>query len=642
MAYDIGPRIGIDGEREFRQQLRTVSESIKTLGSEMKVVTTAFAGNEDSMEALTAKNEVLSKTIAALNDKISQQRRFLDASKEEFGDNAEETHKWQRAINESEAQLNSLQNELRQNERRLESFGEEADDAGDAMEEAADSALNFGDALKASFVGNLAAEGAKALFSALVELGGAMINLDEETAEFRQQQSMLNAAFKDNGFEADTARTAYSGLFRVIGDSDEATEASQLLANLATSTEDVETWVKLAAGSWGKFGKAVPITSMIEAANEAAKTGKSVSALDDIISWSGGDAEEFGKQLEAASTEAERMALITETLSAQLGTSADAFYENNEELMRTRERQLLLNETMAELGEAVGKIKNDLGEDFAPILHEAGSAFADMLTSTEGAEERFTTAVGNLIEKGGESMAGFIQVGGKAFSNILTGLTSGENQGKLGEAVVNVIGAISDTLSENAGEIAVAAVVLLAELGIALLKSVSEVLDDVPAIIEDIKQAFLANKEVFADLGRELGQAFIDALLSMFNLVEKLFEPYEKYGINWGPGPAIKPSRQATGLNYVPYDGFLASLHEGEMILTRKQAEMIRANGVNNTSLQNAAAAMVNGIQAFSGAGGETPVNITLVTPDGDTLATYILPSLVRIADAAGTPIIST
>ena len=203
MAYDIGPRIGIDGEREFRQQLQSVSTQLKTLSSEMKVVTTAFADNENSMEALTAKNEVLTKTIDALNDKMAQQRCFHELAREKFGDSADETLKWERALNESQAQLNQLQNELRQNERRLESFGDEAKEAGDAMDEAGRSALDFGDALKASFVGNLAAEGAKALFSALVELGGAMGNLDEETAEFRQQQSMLNAAFKENGFEAE-------------------------------------------------------------------------------------------------------------------------------------------------------------------------------------------------------------------------------------------------------------------------------------------------------------------------------------------------------------------------------------------------------------------------------------------------------
>ena len=54
MAVDIGPKIGIEGESEFRKQLKNVNEQIKTLGSEMKVVETAFEGQEKSEEALTA------------------------------------------------------------------------------------------------------------------------------------------------------------------------------------------------------------------------------------------------------------------------------------------------------------------------------------------------------------------------------------------------------------------------------------------------------------------------------------------------------------------------------------------------------------------------------------------------------------
>ena len=84
MAYDIGPKIGVDGEAEFRRQLQQVNTSIKTLGSEMKAVTSAFIGQEDSIEALSAQNEVLTKTIDAQKDKLQQQQKFLELSKSIF------------------------------------------------------------------------------------------------------------------------------------------------------------------------------------------------------------------------------------------------------------------------------------------------------------------------------------------------------------------------------------------------------------------------------------------------------------------------------------------------------------------------------------------------------------------------------
>ena len=63
MAADIGPKIGIDGEAEYRKQLNNIIQQAKTLDSEMKAVTSAFGKNENSQESLTAQSEVLSKQI---------------------------------------------------------------------------------------------------------------------------------------------------------------------------------------------------------------------------------------------------------------------------------------------------------------------------------------------------------------------------------------------------------------------------------------------------------------------------------------------------------------------------------------------------------------------------------------------------
>ena len=45
MAVDIGPKIGIDGEKEFRQQLNDINTTLKTLGTEMKKVSSEFQEN---------------------------------------------------------------------------------------------------------------------------------------------------------------------------------------------------------------------------------------------------------------------------------------------------------------------------------------------------------------------------------------------------------------------------------------------------------------------------------------------------------------------------------------------------------------------------------------------------------------------
>ena len=42
MATDIGPKIGLDGEKEFRAALQSMGQQLKTLDTEMRAVTSAL------------------------------------------------------------------------------------------------------------------------------------------------------------------------------------------------------------------------------------------------------------------------------------------------------------------------------------------------------------------------------------------------------------------------------------------------------------------------------------------------------------------------------------------------------------------------------------------------------------------------
>lgn len=112
MAVDIGPKIGIDGEAEFRKSLQNINQQLKTLGSEMNSVTAAFGDNADSEDALTAKSSVLTKQIEAQQKKIDELNKGLTASAEKYGENDTRTLKWQQAVNNANAELSSMKNQL--------------------------------------------------------------------------------------------------------------------------------------------------------------------------------------------------------------------------------------------------------------------------------------------------------------------------------------------------------------------------------------------------------------------------------------------------------------------------------------------------------------------------------------------------
>jgi phage-related minor tail protein len=141
MANDFGLKIGIEGEREFKQALRDINQNFKVLGSEMKLVTSQFDKQENSIGAVTARNKVLNKEIEEQKEKVNLLEKALKNAADSFGENDSRTKAWATKLNDAKADLNNL-------ERELDSGTDATDDLGGAMEEGEGSASKFGAALK--------------------------------------------------------------------------------------------------------------------------------------------------------------------------------------------------------------------------------------------------------------------------------------------------------------------------------------------------------------------------------------------------------------------------------------------------------------------------------------------------------------
>ena len=74
-SYTIGPKIGLDGEKEFRKQLNSINENLRTLESELKKTASEFDGNADSEEALVKQNAILNKEIDQQEKKIEEVKK---------------------------------------------------------------------------------------------------------------------------------------------------------------------------------------------------------------------------------------------------------------------------------------------------------------------------------------------------------------------------------------------------------------------------------------------------------------------------------------------------------------------------------------------------------------------------------------
>lgn len=145
---NINTKFSLSGEKEYKAAISQIGDGMRVLNSEMKKVESAYARDADSMEALTAKNEVLTKQIekqkekieitkqalekataaqAAANEKLQQAQGVLDENSDEYKrlaqaveDAKKKTERWQTNLNNAEAAMNSFKNKLEENKEAIE------------------------------------------------------------------------------------------------------------------------------------------------------------------------------------------------------------------------------------------------------------------------------------------------------------------------------------------------------------------------------------------------------------------------------------------------------------------------------------------------------------------------------------------
>ena len=93
MAVDIGPKIGVDGEAEYRKQINQIITQAKTLNSEMKTLESSFKNEGKSIAENTAKKKLLNEQIKVQEQRVQELTTMLDKSAQKFGEDATQTMK---------------------------------------------------------------------------------------------------------------------------------------------------------------------------------------------------------------------------------------------------------------------------------------------------------------------------------------------------------------------------------------------------------------------------------------------------------------------------------------------------------------------------------------------------------------------
>jgi len=517
MADNFGLKIGVEGEKEFKRALSDINQSFKVLGSEMKLVESEFGKNENSVQSLTSKNEVLTKQIDAQKDKIETLRKALENASSSFGENDRRTQAWAVQLNNAQAELNGMERELKGNEKALDSVADEfnaaekqADQFGDELDKTgkdADSAGGKFEKLGSVVKGVGAAMGVAfaAIGTAAIGAGKALVDMTVEAAAYADEMLTQSTV---TGMSVESLQ-AYSYAADLVDVSMETLTGS--MAKQVKSMSNARDGSAKFADAYAKLGISVA-DSNSQLRDSETVYWETIDALGKISNETERDAlamQIFGKSAQelnpliaqgsagiaALTEEAKRMgAVLSEESIGKLGAFDDSVQrlkQGSEAAQRVMGTVLLPQlQTLADDGVSL------LG-DFTSGLVEAGDDF-DKISEVIG------NTVGGLVDMIMENLPRIIQVGMDIVMAIVSSIV--ENLPTIVDCASSIVMTLLQGLIEALPAITEGALQLVLTL-------VQGIIDNLPAIIEAAIQMIVTLALGIAEALPELIPSIVEAIL---------------------------------------------------------------------------------------------------------------------------------
>ena len=522
MAVNIGPRIGVDGEREYRNQINQIIQQSKTLESQMKLVASQFT-------ATTSAEEKTAKTAAVLTKQIDTQRERVKLLAEQtgkaaakYGEADSRTQKWQQALNEAQASLNKMQNELRDTTSGVR-------DMDDAMDDGAKKALSFGDVLKANLASDAIVSGVKAMASAIKEAGAAIIDLGKQSIQgFAEQQQLIggvdtlfkessaqvqryaNEAYKTAGLSAnqymETVTSFSASLLQSLGGDTKAAaeKADQAITDMSDNANKMGTDMQSIQNAYQGFAKA------------------NYTMLDNLKLGYGGTKEEMQRLL----TDAEKLSGVKYDLSSYADI-VDAIHVVQTEMGIT-------GTTAAEAATTIEGSANAMKSAWSNLLTGMSNENLDLDKLVQNVIDSVKTFANNLIPRLQIMLPRFVQGLTQLISSMIPYVAPAlelllpplvEGLGGLVSGIVQALPAAVEAISAVIPMLVQQLTILLPQIvsaGVSIIASLAEGIgDNLPALIPAAVDAII---EVASGLVANVDKIIIAAGQLIGGLTQGLIE----------------------------------------------------------------------------------------------------------------------
>lgn len=413
MAINIGPRIGIDGEAEYRKEINNIIQQTRTLKSEYDKVTAAGDKNSTSLKKNAEQHKILAQQIEAQEQRVKELASMVEQSAEKYGEADTKTLKWKEALNSAETELSNLQAKLKELPSNLELVGTKMQDMGDKIKGVGQGMTNLGQTFAP--VSAAAAAGLTASGKAFMDFEAGMSKVAAISGATGDDLAALTEKAKEMGattkFSATESSEAFSYMAMAGWKTEQMLDGIAPIMNLAAASgEDLALTSDIVTDALTAFGlkaqDAGMFTDVLAAASSNSNTN--VAMMGESFKYAAQEAGSMGYSIQDTA--------LALGLMANNGIKADMAGTALRNIIQrmakpTKESQMAMDRLgisladdeghMYSLRQIMDKLRGSFGHINMPIseFDAQMESLIEQLENGELTEKKFGDATDELIQQ---------------------------------------------------------------------------------------------------------------------------------------------------------------------------------------------------------------------------------------------------
>ena len=434
---EINKSMETSAEDKFIKSIEGINKSFMVLDSEMKLVNSQFDKNDKSVQALTAKNDVLNKQIDSQKNKVSEYQKGLSELIKKYGESDDRVKDWTIQLNNAQAALNKLELELKNNKSEIAGFSMSADAAGNEtqnlgkeLDAASKKTSLFGSVLKASLAADAIKFGLNAITDAVKSVGSAVksyiSDASDAAASFAQSQTLLTQVMENT---MDASESEVQSIIKLTEAQEKLGVVSRTaqvtaLAELASFVERKDALEDMlpAMNDYIAYQYGVNASSE-QARNVATALGKAIQGNIDGLAKQGFALTDNQKEWFKTADETQRVAFVMNMVSESMGGVNEALAQTDAGKMS--QLNTVLENTKISVGELANEMKAQIAGQMLPSIASLSEAFVNVLRG-DGTKEELKAAVGETIDSIGEVINEYgpilLEIGGEIVGELVDGI----------------------------------------------------------------------------------------------------------------------------------------------------------------------------------------------------------------------------